>query len=258
MKTERTIRAQARESLKGNWTAAVSGVFVILVFILIFEVVFELLCLLTGVFEGEKIKSGCEVPLRIILCFVFLLTFAATPVKNGYYRLCYNIACGRSDGLRDVFYFFSGIKIYLKTLKFNLIILLYKALYFIISFIPYFALAAIKAIINNPSADYKNFIDICDTVILCFCVTLFILITVRLVIPEFVFTDNCEADVFTISKSISKNHLGDYYKLIFTFLPWLLSCLFVIPGLYVIPYFTTSLGTTSKWLINIYKEGKTV
>ena len=58
--------------------------------------------------------------------------------------------------------------------------------------------------------------------------------------------------------TIKRKHMMDYYKLFFSFIFWLAYCIFVIPGMYVIPYFTTSLGTTSKWLINLYKEGKTV
>ena len=263
MKTEKIIRAQARESLKGNLTAAVSGVFVLLGVIMLCEIYYELLLALTGIWDGgDKIKSGNELTLIIILCSTFLITFALSPFKNGYIRLCYNIACCKGDGLRDVFYFFSGIKRYFKALRFNIIILLKKLIYALIGFIPYLLLIVLKVFLfasyANPANSIKTLFGALETVFLCIGIAIALILSVRVLVSEFVFADNHEANVFNIAKIISKNHLNDYYRLIFTFLLWILSCFFVLPGFYVIPYFTTSLGTTSKWLINLYKEGKTV
>ncbi len=262
MRKEKIIRSQARDSLKGNWTAAVAGVFVLLAVIFILEASYELLCLSFGVFSDEKIKSGYEFIYIAIVCFVSVFAFAVTPFINGYFRLCYNIACERSDGLRDIFYFFSGIKQYFKALLFNFIIALKTVLYTIISFIPYTMYRVFKDVILGTilktDVSSHEFTAVIEIILFIIGVALAILISIRLFIYEFVFVDNFEANVFGISKILKKNHLRDYYKLVFSFIFWILSCFFVLPGLYVIPYFMTSLGTTSKWLINLYKEGKTV
>ena len=262
MRKEQIIRSQARDSLKGNWTASVAGVFVLLAVIFIQEASYELLCLLFGVFSGNKIKSGYEFIYIAIVCFVSLFAFALTPFLNGYFRLCYNIACERSDGLRDVFYFFSGIKQYFKALWFNFIIALKSALYAIISFIPYTMYCVFKDVILGTilKADVSSheFMTVIEIILFVIGILLTFLISIRLFIYEFVFVDNFEANVFGISKIIKKNHPCDYCKLVFSFILWILSCFFVLPGIYVIPYFITSLATTSKWLINLYKEGKTV
>ena len=260
MKTEKIIRSQAKESLKGNWTAAVSGVFVLLGALILLVIFYSMLLSLTGIISGDELKSGSETALIIILSSTFILAFALSPFKNGYFRLCYNIATDRSDGLRDIFYFFSGIKLYFKALQFNIIIMLKRILFSVIGFIPYILFATIKYLLFLTATDgmTKQFFDTSEAVIICLCVTITIIISIRLFIPEFVFVDNYEANVFSISNVITKKHLKDYYRLVSTFLFWILLCFFVLPGLYVIPYFTTSLGTTSKWLINLYKEGKTV
>ncbi len=262
MKTERIIRSQARDALKGNWIVAVSGLFLLLAVIFLIEIFYEALINLTGILSGETIKKGSELTLVIVLCAVFLITFALSPFKNGYYRLCYNIAQGRSDGLRDAFYFFSGIKIYFKTLQFNIIIMLKKVLYALISFIPYFLCLLFELVLFTnfikPTTSTNALFDTLEFVLVIIGSVSTVIISVRLVIPEFVFVDNFEANAFSIAKSISSKHLDDYYKLVFSFGFWILSCFFVLPGLYVIPYLTTSLGTSSKWLINKYKEGKTV
>lgn len=262
MSTEKIIRSQAKKSLNGNWTAAVSGLFVLLAETFLAAVFYSMLAGLTGIFNDEKLKSGAEPILLIILVITFLFCFALSPFENGFYRLCYNIASDRSDGLRDMFYFFSGTKQYFKALQFNLIINLKKLLYAIIGFAPYILFSMFKSLLftfgTTPNASLTQTFGVIETVLITVCTVAALIICIRLIIPEFVFVDNFEANVFDIAKAISKKHLKEYYKLIATFIIWILSCMFVLPGLYVIPYLTTSLGTTSKWLINMYKEGKTV
>lgn len=262
MSTEKIIRSQAKKSLNGNWIAAVSGLFVLLAEVFLGATFYSLLVGLTGIFNGEKLQAGAEPIMLVILLSTIILFLAISPFENGFYRLCYNIANGRSDGLRDMFYFFSGTKQYFKALQFNIIISLKKTLYTLIGFAPYILYLIVKGlllafVIKSGNSVNQTF-DIIETVILSVCTVATLIINIRLIIPEFVFVDNFEANVFEIAKVITKKHLFDYYKLISTFLIWILSCMFVLPGLYVIPYLTTSLGTTSKWLINMYKEGKTV
>ena len=116
----------------------------------------------------------------------------------------------------------------------------------------------VRSLGKTSDASSTQLFGVIDAAVLSLCTIITLIIAVRLVVPEFVFVDNFEANVFEIAKVITKKHLKDYYKLIATFLVWIASCIFVLPGLYVIPYLTTSMGTTSKWLINLYKEGKTV
>lgn len=261
MSTEKVIRLQSKKSLNGNWIVSVSGVFVLLAVIFLIEVFYYSLIFVTGIVDENGIKKGAEPVLVIIISFTLLFYFALTPFKNGFFRLFYNIADGRSDGLRDVFYFFSGIKPYFKALGFNVIITLKKALYALIGFIPYIICLVFEQILFKfitPTTFTNQVFDIVETGLIVIGVTITLIISIRLIIAEFVFVDNFESNAFVIAKGISKRHLSDYYKLILSFIPWILSCLFVLPWLYVIPYLTTSLGTTSKWLINLYKEGKTV
>ena len=45
-----------------------------------------------------------------------------------------------------------------------------------------------------------------------------------------------------------KNRTGSAAKLIFSFTPWILLCLLILPMLYVIPYMTQSLCVSAKWM----------
>ena len=54
--------------------------------------------------------------------------------------------------------------------------------------------------------------------------------------------------VFQYNKYIMKNRTGSAAKLIFSFTPWILLCLLILPMLYVIPYMTQSLCVSAKWM----------
>ena len=54
--------------------------------------------------------------------------------------------------------------------------------------------------------------------------------------------------IFQCTSTIMKNNTGSAAKLIFSFIPWLLLCLLVLPALYVIPYMTQSLCISAKWM----------
>ena len=87
MSTEKIIRSQAKKSLNGNWTAAVSGLFVLLAEVLLVAVFYSMLTGLTGIYEGEKLKSGSEPIVIIILVLTIIFAFALSPFENGFYRL---------------------------------------------------------------------------------------------------------------------------------------------------------------------------
>ncbi len=55
-------------------------------------------------------------------------------------------------------------------------------------------------------------------------------------------------DDFRINKQIMRGRTGICAKLIFSFTPWILLCLTVLPMLYVIPYITESLCISVKWI----------
>ena len=46
-----------------------------------------------------------------------------------------------------------------------------------------------------------------------------------------------------------------YAKLLLSFLPWFLLCFFVVPALYVIPYFGASCAVSAKWMRAPAQEG---
>ena len=70
-----------------------------------------------------------------------------------------------------------------------------------------------------------------------------------LVLTMFCGDDSIEArDLFRMSKEIMRDQKGSATKLFFSFTPWMLLCLLIIPALYVVPYMTQSLCIGAKWM----------
>ena len=259
MKAEKIIRAQARGALKGNWVAAVSGVFTVLVFYLLVFFIFSLTVNIFDVStENGMIKSGGEISYLLILCFTFVLVVAVSPVKNGFTRLCYKIQSDGDADFKEIFYFFSGIKIYFKAIHFNILYALRRLLCYLIAAVPYAAFTLAVGALSVFITVSADIVFVIGTVLSALGIALGFLISLRFLPAQFIFAAELEQNAFIANKYTVKGHYRDLIKLAVSFIPWALLCFFVLPALYVIPYFFTSAATSTKWLFKLYKEGKSV
>ena len=55
-------------------------------------------------------------------------------------------------------------------------------------------------------------------------------------------------ELFALAKKTMKGRTGDAAKLIFSYTPWMLLCLTVLPVFYVVPYMTQGLCIGAKWM----------
>lgn len=262
MSTEKIIRSQAKKSLRGKWVTAICGLFTVFAFILLVFVFYFSLCEIFNIFNSDGyVSQSKRIPLVVIILITFLLGFALSPVKNGYFRLCCKIAENREAEFRDVFYFIFGIKEYLRALSFNICILARMALFFIIGFIPFFILNMLNGMFVDLFATVtaNKVLYVLSELLIIAGVTYGLVQSLTLFISEFMFAQGEHGDthsIFRTERAIRKKHHSDLIILTGTFLLWLLLCFFVLPAIYVLPYFTVSMATSSKWLIKLYKDGK--
>ncbi len=262
MKIERIIRSQAKEKLKNNWTGAVSALFVFLGFIIALILLFESLVSIFRVYDiNGEFKKSSTITLNIILLSTFATGVFLTPVKNGFLKYFYELSNTGESNLRTTFYFFLKIKRYFKTVLFNLIIMGITILNIAITLLPYWILKIIDITVDlfpNVAAEQIGFIIY--SILFGLGITAGIILSLGLIFIEFLYIDkdNMGAEYYFGKKTIklSVKHYKDYIILIFTFTLWIMLCFFVLPALYVIPYLTESLATSSKWLIKLNKEGK--
>ena len=260
MKTVQTLKKQAKASLNGKWATAVAGLLAVFAFALFVYLFYVAFGLVSGaiVASVEEINAVVVIKLLALFFVTFLLAFALLPITNGFFRLCYNIANGREADFADVFYFFKGTKQYFKALQFNIFTCAKLFAVYLIFFSAY-NICRIPAI----EANFENtpLFIIQRSVFFAIGFAWFLLFSIRIIFSEFIFVDNVNArisDIFRATKVILKHHNLDILLLNYSFIPWIALCFFVIPALYVIPYMLTTIATSSKWLLKLYKDGKIV
>ncbi len=262
MKIERIIRNQAKDKLKNNWTGAVSALFVFFGFVIALVLLFEILISIFKVYDiNGDFKKSAETTLNVILVVTLAAGMFLTPVKNGFFKYFYELSNTGESNLRTVFYFFFGIKRYFKTVLFNLIIMGITILNITITLLPYWILKIIDIAVDlfpNVAAEQTGFIIY--SILLGLGITAGIILSLRLIFIEFlyIYKDNMNLGFYFGKKAtkLSIKHHKDYIILVFTFTLWIILCFFVFPALYVIPYLTESLATSSKWLIKLNKDGQ--
>lgn len=179
------------------------------------------------------------ISLTITIVFAALLS----PFLNGYFKLNYNMIKTGKGNLKDFFNYFTSFKSYFNTLYLNLHLLLRLALIFSIATIPfivyYFAF--------NPQ------ILAGDLILKGIGYTIFVssyvfasIISLRYFFVYFLYENENKLPVnyyFKHSVKLAREN-SIYHQIVlitFSFTPWFLFSLFVIPIFYVIPYYFLTL-----------------
>ena len=175
--------------------------------------------------------------------------FLLSPVINGCIRAYYKAAYTNNIELRDVFWYFSSGR-YGQALALNIRFILRMLLPTLLLYAPLIAFEIISANLSSDFGEsvlYHNIYFILAVLstltTVLYSLRYFTVFTVSADNPQFT-----PKQVFAYNKYIMHNKTGSAAKLIFSFTPWLLLCLLILPMLYVIPYLTQSLCVSAKWM----------
>lgn len=247
MSPQAIVRAQARKALQHNYAKAITALVAALLPLFLIDAAIVILICVFRLFSLEA-NTIDILNIAVIDPIVILLGVVLSPLMNGYIRVYYRNALYGEMDLKDLYYYFERGR-YSRTLQLNLSMLLRLLLPAILFFLPLIVYEIISLNLKNGfygSVLYSDFyflLAVLSTVIL----TLYSLKYFT------VFTLNVENEelsvsaLFQSSKRIMSEHSGDAAKLIFSYTPWMLLCLSVLPLLYVVPYMTQGLCIGAKW-----------
>ena len=211
MSAESIIKSQARGILKHNYVRAIMALLII--------------CIPFAIIDGTTTVISCLVPQFV--------TDEMTSMID----------------MKDVFFYFGSGR-YIEALGLNVRFILRMLLPTLILFSPLIAYGIIgsafapdftKTVIYY---DFYFILAVLSTITtVLYSLRYFTVFTVSADNPDF-----SPKQVFQYNKYIMKNRTGSAAKLIFSFTPWILLCLLILPMLYVIPYMTQSLCVSAKWM----------
>lgn len=248
MSAEAIIKSQARNILKHNFVKAI-------VALLIVALPFTMIDGTTTVISSFVINSIADEQTAGILVYAigypveFILGFLLSPVINGYIRAYYKAAYTNTIDLRDVFFYFNSSH-YSDALSLNIRYIIRMLLPILLSFTP---LILFEVISNQLASGFHGSVLYQNV---CFILTILSSLIVTLYATRYFTVFTVSADnphftpqqVFAYNKHIMRWQSGNVVKLIFSFTPWLLLCMLILPMLYVIPYMTMSLSLSAKWM----------
>lgn len=254
LSAEAIIKEQARKILKQNF---VSAIIVLAVVLLPFYIIDGITTALSCAFITWVPNEALANTLIYVIGYSaeFVLGFLFSPVINGYVRAYYRAAQTGKLEVRDAFFYFTSGR-YIDALSLNIRLFLRMLLPIILLFSP---VIIFDVFTMNYAKDFMNSVLYYDARFLLsvLSTTTTVLYSLRYYTVFTVSSDHPEfspREVFEQNKRIMKNRTGNAAKLIFSFVPWMLLCLTVLPMLYVIPYMTQSLCVSAKWMTKTAME----
>lgn len=242
------VRSQARKTLKGNYVAAVASFVILLLPIYLILGMESVVSVLLSYVTDDKVVYGA-LNIIIITPLVVLTAALFSPLLNGYIRAFYDAAYTREFRMSNLFFYFSKGR-YHKALLLNLSLIvriMFPALLFFLPLFVYyfFCISYMDDFVGTVLyKDFEFLLTIMSSILL-------ILYSLKYFLVFTLFCSDEDMDIsriFSTSKAVMREQKGSATKLFFSFTPWMLLCLLIVPALYVIPYMTQSLCIGAKWM----------
>lgn len=260
MSSEKRIRIEAKSYLaNSNWPPAI-GVCVVVLFAPIISMlisglissVINLAISQSLIQDNERLQSNGN---YIISCLFFLSLVIMSPIYLGVKRYFYTVAHNESKSAYEVFHYFTTAERYCQALIFNLSLLLRSFLWFILCISPSILLISLFPV-NTEEPMLISVIAISLLLPAGFVISLIVCTRYFLAPYIFLFNNDAKKALSYSAKGMKKLNLS-VWVLYLTFVPWFLLCFFVLPLMYVLPYFETSCAVSAKWILNMRTEKST-
>ncbi len=248
MSKERIVKEQAREAMKGNTLPIIAGIAVVSLIIVMLEnamylswIIFDAVDL-----ENEKMNAGSELPYFLSIACTVTAGVLLSPFFNGMFKTASNAVINGNCEITDLFYFFGGMRRYLKTLLLNM------ALYLIYGGVTT-SVGRLLTSIFGKGGFFGVIAVIASGIISFLAYALFVHY------PLCLYAVDDSRGVLRYAFGcigFSFRHFWAFIKLTFSMLGWILLCFFVVPIIYVGPYALCAAVNSARWLKNSDDERK--
>lgn len=245
------LKSKAKESLKGKWSVAIAASMT-LVALSLLDIILQYI--LMSVFRVDAVWSVVEpttVPhySRIagygITVFSSLYSlFLFVPFAMGVLRWFWKNSHGEEVSLSEVFYYFSSGKRFFKTVYLAFLLFLCVCLGAVVCFLPYVMMVLLAkpqfyALFGagmplwvSSLFPLTQFFEVAGMFLFICWVARYMLFFV----PFFADSEQSAVKIIAESVRLTKGKLIRLVGFIFSFLGWLILCVFVLPMVFVIPF----------------------
>ncbi len=295
MHTSKSIKSTAKTQLYPNWSKAYAAMAFLLMATLCiylaqqlvesllsgYGVIKSITVELTGITDlssaansvVEAVSSGEFLRAQLITLLFLLLRFLViSPLQQGQYRWYYSVAKGSKTYLSRMFFYYRTNSAYISFLMFRIGKVLRQIFYGIISFIAAFAALSLT-VYQFSLYNRTGIITDRNKAILYLAVTafllllgiiLFILLMLKYFLADYLFASMNDFDkgmkkinhCFSHSKELMSGQTGRVIALAVSFIPLIVSCVLIVPVLYVYPYMNASFAVLARDIIKESKENE--
>ncbi len=197
-----------------------------------------------------------------ISLFSILLFFWLLPFTLGVLRVIWQQMLQSHSHFTDIFYYFSGIQLYKKTIEFLFFLIIRVVGIVFVCILPAMAVNIVSSEWIHTTFEWEMPLWISNlsviSSILYFLggiVSLFFIIRFYVSLFLFVADDDMDAlEAIHLSTVISKDSLWELFVLVLSFIGWFIIGIFVFPLFYVIPYFATSFMVHCRFVVAGYNK----
>ena len=251
------IKKASRNALRTRWPEAVLVVLAFCIISLVNSIsqallmhLFRLGALWSPFSDNSLPALNLIASISITLLSALFSFIVSLPFVLGVLKWFWAVTNGSNARLSDVFFYFQSGSLYRKAVTFSIFIFLRIALMSIVCFLPYI----LAKILTNPAfylllgketpifvSGLFNMVDILKGLGI---VSVAVLNMKHLLFPFLLFTNPELSSAKTIKKAREIYHFEPLklISFVFSFFGWFLLCIFVIPIVFVAPYFISSLA----------------
>lgn len=259
MRVEKEIKRQAREALRGNHSKLLAAIGVTAAAMLLLEHIEYLVLLATGLVNGadDSVVESLSLPLVLVTAGYLAVVLLASPLINGCLRMASDVALNKRCSSKDVFRYFRDPRLWAKTVLINLLLsLLYGVLSGALDVSGYLSVLMPAWSDLPPSFSVETYLTVLAGVVTVLIRIVLYMLFVHYPLHRYALDDSIGAvDCVFLTLPFSLRHFGQLFRLIVSFAGWLALCFFVVPALYVLPYFAVACATSAKWLFAITDNG---
>lgn len=281
MSPEAKVKLEARARLaNNNWSKAIAIFFITISIPVLLSICLEFARFLLNVqvtpgtlYKGGNLRdmiayitaqlrtSRLLEYLVVAVALSVLMSLVTLPLHLGVVRWNYLAAKGESPDAGSVFVYFSSVKQYFRAIWFSVLLGLRLLLWAVLLFAPGLALLVLSTdFIMNGNQDYLTAATagiLGGSLLLLAGTVLFVLVLLRYFLAAYVVVAKSEKSVnhcIHYSWRRMKGFRKSVFILVLSFIGWFLLSFFVLPVIFVVPYFRVSLATCAKWIMQDKSE----
>lgn len=253
MSTEKLVKQQARAALRGNLSQLIAGAGVTAAVFLLWEFIEYFALNELGVQDTENIlQSGQWYVVPVTAVFMALVLFS-TPLLNGFLRMAATAAVRQKCDSLDVFYFFKTPVLFFRTVIINMLLMLLVTLSSAaLNLSGWLSLALPDYFGASPGLTAEYMLTAFVTVLTVLIRVVLYMLLAHYPLMRYALDENTgvAACVFG-TLGFSLRHFGKLLRLALSFAGWFALCFFVVPVLYVLPYFAVAAVNSARWLLQM-------